>query len=104
VLRDTNSRSHTLLEDLRRGRQATTFIAQRLLKIWKQHHFWKENKELAELGRNVAVFLSSAIYISEWIGEKTVHKLFQPTPDAVRLALASVLLAADMSKRLELLD
>ena len=77
---------------------------ERLVKIWKKQHLCQEDEELAELGKNAAVFLSSATYISKWIRDKTAHKLFQPTPDAVGLALASLLLAIDTSRQLGLLD
>ena len=75
-----------------------------MVRIWKQQHLCREDEELAEFGKNAAVFLSSAIYISKWIRDKTTHRLVQPTADSVRLALASLLLAVDVSRRLNLIE
>lgn len=76
----------------------------KLVHIWNEQHLWKDNPELAEPGRNAAIFLSSAIYIPKWIRDKTSHRLVRPTADAVRLSLVSLLVAIDVSHKLNLLE
>ena len=76
----------------------------KLVKIWKEQHLWKDDPDLSDIGKNAAVFLSSAIFIPKWIRDKTSHPLVKPTGDAVRLALASFLIALDAAKDLKLLE
>lgn len=76
----------------------------KLVRIWKEQDLWRGDPTLEELGKKAAVFLSSAIYIPKWIRDKTSHPLATPTPDSIRLALASLLIAVDAALRLKLLD
>jgi len=76
----------------------------KLVEIWKEQHLWKEDPILSDLGKNAAVFLSSAVFIPKWIRDKTSHPLVAPTADSIRLALASLLIAIDVAIKLKILD
>jgi len=76
----------------------------RIVEIWKQQDLCREDPSLSEHGKRAATFLASAIFVPKWIRDKTSHPLITPTPDSVRLALASLLLAIDIAIRLRLLD
>jgi len=79
-------------------------IHARLVEIWKKQHLWQDDPQLGEAGRNAAVFLSSLMYVAKWMRDKSSHPLIKPTRDAVRMALASVLISIDVCRSLKILE
>ncbi|MCJ7759919.1 hypothetical protein MUP59_02095, partial [Candidatus Bathyarchaeota archaeon] len=76
-----------------------------LVALWtKEQDLRRDDPALKELGVKAGMVLGSLMFIPKWLRNKTSHQLVTPTADAVRFALASLLIATDIAVKLKFLD
>jgi DNA-binding transcriptional regulator YhcF (GntR family) len=76
-----------------------------LVALWtKEQDLCRDDPALKELGAKAGMLLGSLMFIPKWLRNKTSHQLVTPTADAVRFALASLLIATDIAVKLKFLD